>query len=70
MVFVLALPVTCTVARAAVCRLEAVTFEMVRQWNMEPTGISEAMAAGLRGNMSRYMEHLRATRSWSAFMLE
>jgi hypothetical protein len=52
---------------------QALTFEMVRQWNMEhgwPTGISEAMVAGLRGNMSRYMEHVRAARSWPVFIFE
>jgi hypothetical protein len=52
---------------------EAVMWEMVKQWNMEhgwPTGISEAMVAGLRGNMLRYMEHVRSSRGWPVYMFE
>eukprot|EP01047_Picozoa_sp_COSAG01_P080309 COSAG01_NODE_15561_length_1323_cov_6.324346_1_plen_87_part_00 len=52
---------------------EAVMWEMVQQWNMEhgwTTGISEAMVLGLRGNMSRYMEHVRLARGWPVYTLD
>jgi hypothetical protein len=50
---------------------EQVTYEMVRQWNVDHGWyISKAMEDGLRGNMSRYMEHVRAARSWPVFILE